>query len=356
MLAPRSVGLSCARHPAPYVGAARILHRLDLARCGVGMGAPNLATPTYFPAVSSTCSLGPPEVFIRLLTEAAYPRALVSAYDCKHRIDGGLSKAAALLSRLQGAGCTVLLDSGLFECQVLGIEDWSADNHIVVASALQHDLLLSYDGPVPASGARGVPSDGKRQDDPRPSPLLRIIHGRNREAIVGEARLAVSEGASVGIAIPDRECGPNLLERMRTVCAIRRAMNHRDELLLLHILGCGNPVVMSVYALAGADSYDSLDWVQGAVDIRTLTVTDPVLLPSTGCKCRICVDLPGPDRQRAVLHNLLFYQDFGTRLRGMIRDRTVSDFLQEFLGKERTAQLVETANEGEAKERGTRAG
>ncbi|HEV2519365.1 MAG TPA: hypothetical protein VGX00_01925 [Thermoplasmata archaeon] len=280
----------------------------------------------------------------------------MSAYDCKHRIDGGLSKAAALLAGLKGAGCTVLLDSGLFECQVLGIEDWSADDHAEVARALHPDLLLSYDGPLPASSARREPSDGKGQGDPGSSRLLRIIHGRDRQAIVSGARQAASEGASVGIAIPDRECGPTLLERTRTVCAIRRALDHSDELLMLHILGCGNPVVMSVYALAGADSFDSLDWVQGAVDIRTLTVTDPVLLPSTRCKCRICVDLPGPDRQRAVLHNLLFYQDFGTRLRGMIRDRTVSDFLQELVGKERTAQLVETANEGDARERGARAG
>ena len=40
--------------------------------------------------------------------------------------------------------------------------------------------------------------------------------------------------------------------------------------------------MMAAYTLAGADTFDSLDWAQGAVDIRSLTLTDPLLLRSTG--------------------------------------------------------------------------
>ncbi len=356
MPASRSVGLSSEKFPATGVSAARILHRLGLARSAVGLGVPNLATPTYFPAVSSTCSAGRPEEFVRLLTEAAYPRALISAYDCSKRVEGGISKATTFLAGLRGAGCTILLDSGMFECQVLGITDWSADDYADAARALPHDLLLTYDGPT-SPGTRGEGSEERgRAVVPLRGPVLRIIHGGTRESIVEKARLAASDEAPVGIAIPDRECGPSLLERVRTVSAIRRAMNQRDEHSMLHVLGCGNPVVMACYALAGADSFDSLDWIQGAVDVRTLTVTDPVLLRSTGCKCRFCADLPGPDRERAALHNLLFYQDFGTKLRGMIRDMTVSDFLQEFVGKEQVVELLKAASEIGIQGRVSRAG
>jgi len=311
------------------------------------MGVPNLSTPTYFPAVSSTCSVGPPEELLRLLSEAAYPRVLVSAYDCRHKIGGDLSKAATLVSTLRRAGCTVLLDSGIFECQVLGITDWSAKEYAEVAGVVPHDLHLSYDGPTTERDHR------ERLN--RPEPLLNIIHGGDRQGIVTKTRQAGDDGSVSGVAIPDRECGPNLLERVRTLSAIRHELNRCDELLLLHVLGCGNPVVMASYALAGADSFDSLDWVQGAVDVRTLTVTDPILLGSTGCKCGFCSDLPGPDRERAILHNLLFYQDFGVRLRQMIQDRTVQDFLQEFVGKERAEKVVKAVTEVEAGQLGANA-
>ena len=153
----------------------------------------------------------------------------------------------------------------------------------------------------------------------------------------------MSGNQRVGLAIPDRECGADLLERVRTVSAVRRVMNELDESRLLHILGCGSPVVMAAYTLAGADTFDSLDWTQGALDIRSLTLTDPLLLRSTGCRCKVCSKLPGPDVHRALLHNLLFYQDFSAELRGMVRHGTLVDFLTSFVGTEDAAKLIEVA-------------
>lgn len=324
------------------MAALRIVARSGLARVGISEALRNLATPTYFPAVSSTCSTAPPDSLIRLLIDARYPRALISAFDCKRRMEGGVSAAAGLLARLRSEACTVVLDSGLFECQVLGESSWSSSDYDEVSTFVPHDLLFSFDGP---SGSRPQhrppPRAGSESTAVRETRLVHIVHGTDRASIVGGAGQVLHSGSPLGIAIPDREAGPDLAARVRTVGAVRRVINDTDETLLLHVLGCGNPVVMAAYTMAGADTFDSLDWAQGAVDIRSLTQTDPLLLRRTGCKCKVCVDLPGPDGQLALLHNLLFYQEFSSQLREMVRSETVLDFLQAFTSKEYAASLAE---------------
>jgi queuine/archaeosine tRNA-ribosyltransferase len=337
-----SAGLSTASPLGLHVGALKILHQHGLARSGIVSELPTLSTPTYFPAVSSTCSLGFPDEILRLLIDSGYPRALVSAYDCKRRIVGGLAGAVGLLTALRKAGCTLILDSGLFECQVLGITDWTFEDYVETSTAVPHDILLSFDAPASSRPrAESRPRAHPEVAGKSPEGAITIIHGRDRAAIVDEARRAMVGSPKSGLAIPDRECGADLLERVRTVSAVRRAMNATDEQCILHILGCGSPVVMAVYTLAGADTFDSLDWTQGALDIRSLGLTDPLLLRFTGCRCKVCSELPGSDIHRALLHNLLFYQDFSAQLREMVRNRTTVDFLSAFVGTDQTVKMVE---------------
>ena len=324
------------------MGTLKILHRFGLARSGVGAELPSLTTPTYFPAVSSTSSVGSPDEVIHLLIDSQYPRALVSAYDCKRRVNEGLAGAVTLLTALRKAGCMIILDSGLFECQVLGINDWTFKDYVEVSTYIPHDLLLSFDAPTPSPPElESEPSGKSGRGGESSGRAITIIHGRDRDEIVEAARRAVAANPIVGIAIPDRECGADLLERVRTVSAVRRMINQVDESRVLHILGCGSPVVMAAYTLSGADTFDSLDWTEGALDIRSLTLTDPLLLRFTGCKCIACSELPGSDVHRAFLHNLLFYQEFSAQLRGMVRDKTIVDFLSAFVGNPRSDELVE---------------
>jgi queuine/archaeosine tRNA-ribosyltransferase len=236
-----------------------------------------------------------------------------------------------------------MLDSGFFESQVRGETTWSSEEYVEVRSAVPHDILFSFDAPAqPRIRHRSpVKTTGRPASDRNP-PLVNIVHGTDRASIVDGVRSALCAGQPLGIAIVDRETGPDLAARTRTVAMVRNVINVTDETLLLHVLGCGNPVVMAAYTMAGADTFDSLDWAQGAVDIRSLTLTDPLLLRSTGCKCKVCVELPGPDNQLALLHNLLFYQEFSQQLREMVRSDTLADFLQEFLGEHRATTLTGT--------------
>lgn len=320
----------------------RIIARRGLARVGVSKQLRELMTPTYFPAVSSICSVASPETLVRLLVDARYPRALVSAFDCVRRMSGGLRSAQELIAGLRNEGSTVILDSGLFEVQVLGDPAWSYADYQEASTLVPHDILLSFDGPGSPLGTKpanpaAVDVGGTRQE----TALVHIVHGANRESIVDSAGVGLQSESTIGIAVTDREAGPDLAARVRTIGAVRSVINEVDETRLLHVLGCGNPVVMAAYSMAGADTFDSLDWTQGAIDIRSLTLTDPLLLRQTGCKCKVCHDLPGPAGQLALFHNLLFYQRYASQLREMVISGTLLDFLQEYVGRELLTRLVE---------------
>ncbi len=324
------------------MASVRIVSRAGLARVGINDELNVLATPTYFPAVSSVCSIAPPESLVRLLADVGYPRALVSAFDCKRRMPGGVSAAAILMANLRKQGCTVILDSGMFECQVLEDAEWSYSDYEEVAAAVPHDIQLSFDGPIEAgAGRQRAPKGAGNTTTVRRPRRVWIAHGGDRRSIVDAVRKGLDSESAIGIAIPDREAGSDLAARIRTAGEVRRVTNETDETRLLHVLGCGNPVVMAAYTLAGVDSFDSLDWTQGALDIRTLTFTDPLLLKHTGCKCKVCTELPGPAGQLALLHNLLFYQRFVAQLREMAGSGTLLDFIQACAGKECAARLAE---------------
>ena len=74
------------------------------------------------------------------------------------------------------------------------------------------------------------------------------------------------------VAIPERELGDGIIERVRTVRDIRRALNGLGKYYPLHLLGTGNPITMIALAAAGADCFDGLEWCRTVVDYEHLTL------------------------------------------------------------------------------------
>src|SRR5262249_26310347 len=62
------------------------------------------------------------------------------------------------------------------------------------------------------------------------------------------------------LAIPERELGDGLRERVRTIREIRKALNNLGKYYPLHLLGTGNPISIIALAAAGADAFDGLEW------------------------------------------------------------------------------------------------
>ncbi|WP_182212931.1 hypothetical protein [Stenotrophomonas acidaminiphila] len=51
--------------------------------------------------------------------------------------------------------------------------------------------------------------------------------------------------------------------------ALRKALDDNGRYVGLHLLGTGNPISIALYAWAGADSFDGLEWCQTVVDHDT---------------------------------------------------------------------------------------
>lgn len=107
--------------------------------------------------------------------------------------------------------------------------------------------------------------------------------------------------------------------KVRTAREIRRVLSARDPDNMLHVLGCGDPVLMAVLAYAGVDTFDSVDWSRWAVDPSTHEWVGVDRLEFVGCGCPACEDGDISCMQsRALEHNLLFYSEFTGRLRSAI--------------------------------------
>ncbi len=328
--------------------AFEVLGKGKLGRvCQVDKSRP-LVTPTYFPAVSGASKGFRPIDLIRLITDSGYPRLLVSAYD----IDkfGPKQKSWALkdLRRYKASTGRVFLDCGVFESYWLHDSRWGFARYAITVRMMEADFYAAFDGAVHMPSTRAL-ATGFSPDHLLKSMRLSsnnrcvlIAHGTNPQHLVKAVASVVVLGAKAAantsqppplmVAVPERECGSGIVERCGTIAAIRRSLDAADQPILLHILGCGHPISMAAYSSVGADSFDSTDWCEAAVDWRTLSMTDFGLLRTTSCPCRVCARFKSDSLQKGLLHNLLFYQAFCIRLQSMVREGTLKDFLLETMG------------------------
>ena len=71
------------------------------------------------------------------------------------------------------------------------------------------------------------------------------------------------------LAVPERALGDGIIARTLSVRRLRQALDKLGFYCPLHLLGTGNPLSIAVYAMAGADSFDGLEWCQTVVDHQT---------------------------------------------------------------------------------------
>ena len=110
--------------------------------------------------------------------------------------------------------------------------------------------------------------------------------------------------------------------------------------LTLHILGCGNPISMTLFSYAGADSFDSVDWSRWTINPKTLQFADLDHLPLINCQCKICKRKKLDPISRTLLHNLLFYKKFMDNLRSNIAKNNGLEFLDDYLDRKILSKIV----------------
>lgn len=255
----------------------------------VSIGAKSLSLPAFVFSLSSFETQLNPLNGLELMGDLAPPACLISAYDAKaHLGKRRNSKFWGAVDALRRSKSLLFLDSGNYEASrnhdyrsKKNTDGWCVELFHEVALEVAADIVFSYDRVDPkGSGAEVVESILVSYERDMfktglgPETLCPIVHlpvGTLNVAEVASEIVAqiAQEIRPALIAIPERELGDGILTRMKTVKAIRRALNKLGFYQPLHILGTGNPTSIAALALCGGDCFDGLEWCRTAANYET---------------------------------------------------------------------------------------
>lgn len=161
-------------------------------------------------------------------------------------------------------------------------QGWRCGHFREVAALISPDIAFSFDTIAP----EGKPSDiikktvklfrvDDRALQQRDFSLCPIIHlPKEFQGSLADCAAQIVSGVAheldpIMLAIPERELGDGMMEKVKTVRDIRKALNALGKYYPLHLLGTGNPLSMIALAAAGADSFDGLEWCRTVAEYQT---------------------------------------------------------------------------------------
>ncbi|HXG13563.1 MAG TPA: hypothetical protein VNK25_00325 [Candidatus Nitrosotenuis sp.] len=329
---------------------AKILHKGSYKSrvLQIGIDKKQLVTPTYFPSISSVATRLPLEPLVQSIVRSGYPRLLVSAYDLAGLSRENYNRISRMLDRFSKENNFLLTDSGSFESYWFRDKRWNFKKYKTVVNKIKSDFFTSFDN-IPDSHAdysdilrlthQNAKNSSKLMKD---NHCITICHGQSPEQIQKLVKKLSTNNSELCriIAIPERSCGKTLHDKIKTVQKIRNILDNDKTENVLHILGCGNPLSMALFAMAGADIFDSIDWSRWVVDLRSLGFTDFANLSLTDCMCKVCRMKNMDPILRAILHNLLFYQDFVLELQQSIILKDELNFLRKYVDQKTVSKIV----------------
>ncbi len=298
----------------------------------ISIGEMELTLPIFFPSISSVKTAMSPIHYAELLTSLASinRQFLISAFDIGQVNKEEKKALIGFLNKARDNGAAVLMDSGNYESYWKNkMAEWQQPDFHDVLGQQPCSFAFSFDEQFPPfeidAHVKLVVDKWKLdQAAAATQPIIPIVHGEAAEL----PRLAVSiaEATSVPmIAVPERRLGSGIFERVKSVRAIREELNSSGQYIALHLLGTGNPISIALYALAGADSFDGLEWCQTVVDHETA-----LLFHLTHADFfRAQTEWGDGDlsfQARTLAHNLEFYFDWMNKLRGALITGQAVDF------------------------------
>lgn len=241
-------------------------------------GGKSLALPCFFRSVSSYETQLRPDAATKALELMNTESVLASAYDLTSKKDS--KRITAALRRMRRKGSVILLDSGNYESYRKSDKRWNVKRFHNVIRSDCFDFAFCYDNlKPPASVTRNVSDVARRvhrdQRASRHGRILPIVHIPVRN---GEFNTAVAPNLFVGlaqalrpavIAVPERELGSGVIEKARVIWKIRKRLNELGYYQPIHLLGTGNPLSLAIFAAAGADSFDGLEWCRTTTDFES---------------------------------------------------------------------------------------
>lgn len=290
------------------------------------IGGLTIPLPCFFASISSVKANLTVGDYLQVIESVQYPTVLVSAYDIHHAENQRQETILGALGRLSERGNAVLLDSGNYESFWHRDKDWTVALYSHTCRASTYHAAFCFDKPNVATTADGI-ADGVvetvllSQTGLASRTILPIVHGP--PALLPEiAQLVARKLRPFLLAVPERALGDGITERATRVRLIRDALDQNGFYCPLHLLGTGNPLSLFVYACCGADSFDGLEWCQTVVDhangqLHHLQQWDLFSMQTPMCKVSTI-----PFMQKALAHNLVFYDGLLVELQACLHDGT----------------------------------
>ena len=309
-----------------------------------------LPLPCLFPSVSSVKTNLMPVDYVELLDAAAHPLFLASAYDIARCTDAQRSRMDAALTRSKERGSVILMDSGNYEGFWKDDKSWRPDRFHEIVAASQHHLCFCFDNQDPLDNSESIAEDVVasvlRDQEHALGTVAPIVHGATT-LLPNAARIVAEQLYPVLVAVPERALGEGIAERTRTVRNIREALDALEVYCPLHLLGTGNPLSIIAYAMAGADSFDGLEWCQTVVDHETGKLFHFQQWDLFRHQTEWGQNHSLPYIQSVLMHNLEFYEQFMADLHESIADNTAEVLLRRFATNDQAALLLHAIEGGE---------
>jgi queuine/archaeosine tRNA-ribosyltransferase len=263
------------------------------------------------------------------------------------------------------SGGVILLDSGCYEKHRNKNKSWSREKFYDLIKAIRYDFMFCFDEynlnqDIAELVSEIVESVTKDQQQTS-VPVLPIVHAQineDGEYIFNSLPKLVFEVTKKLkpqlIAIPERELGDGLLERITNIVKIREQLNKLAYYQPVHILGTGDPIVIPFFIAAGADSFDGLEWCRKVVDRdeHRLHHFHHFDLFAYQAECAVSSVTRDSMTQedvkfiaKVIFHNLDFYTDFISKLRISTIDGNIRGFITENLPKPIWTQVMSKLKE-----------
>jgi hypothetical protein len=210
---------------------------------------------------------------------------LVSAYDLHH---GHLPEADTALSpnhwsTLYGAPSLLIVDSGGYELGNWWEEGDLHREHLAPLSFTSRDyaslldrfpsdrdlLIVSYDHLSPGQDRPSIEYQLEQAavffDARRHMMSDVLLKPPSGHAYIDPVSLADTAGSLGGfdvVGVTEKELGGTLLDRLRATAALRRVLDEAEVQSPLHVFGVLDPLLVSLYFMAGAELFDGLTWLR----------------------------------------------------------------------------------------------
>lgn len=320
--------------------------------------------PILFQSVSSFETQLPTHEAVEALDVFKYPSILISAYDLEKREEYNQKDFIKNIVAYKESGGVILLDSGNYEKCRNNNKYWSRKKFHDLVKSIPYDLMFCFDEydlkqDIAELAAEIIESVAKDQQQTS-VPVLPIVHTRiddDGEYIfdsLPELVLQVAKSLSPSlVAIPERELGDGLLERIKNIVKIRTLLNSLTYYQPIHILGTGDPIAIPFFIAAGADSFDGLEWCRKVVDrdqhrLHHFHHFDLFAYQAKCADSYVARDAITQDEvkfiAKVIFHNLDFYTDFMSKLRVSTTKGSIRGFITENLPKPIWSELMNKLN------------